>query len=419
MSVEHDEDRFEGRLSHALHDIGGGFDADRAALVAAGQARGRRLRLRRWAAMVGGAAGIALVGVGGALLVPWGGGASDVNTLPSEVAAQPKATRTAADTPTSGSELLRTLEGMLPKGEIKERNARGVGESPLPPYAQVVHDDGKGPAAIGISLNRVEPGSDHARETVDCPDKALTPYDSCVSSRLSDGSLLRLLQGYEYPDRRVDTKWWAADLITPSGQHVSVSEWNSAAQKGAPISRPEPPLSTADLKKLVTAEVWRRVVDAIPEDPKKPTAAAPPSTAVEPDVDSVLNTLVPLLPKGVDVAEKGEDYTYLVLDDGKGKSYVQIDVQHGMGDVADELFGADAETLPDGTKVASHESGGDKGVEGTVMWTVDTLRTDGFRVVISAFNAGSQHDAPTRETPALTMKQLREIALSPKWEQFR
>ncbi|MCF1600566.1 hypothetical protein L0P92_44610, partial [Streptomyces muensis] len=41
MSVEHDDDRFEGRLSHALHDIGGGFDADRPALVAAGRARGR------------------------------------------------------------------------------------------------------------------------------------------------------------------------------------------------------------------------------------------------------------------------------------------------------------------------------------------------------------------------------------------
>jgi hypothetical protein len=49
------------------------------------------------------------------------------------------------------------------------------------------------------------------------------------------------------------------------------------------------------------------------------------------------------------------------------------------------------------------------------MWTVDTLRTDGSRVVISAFNAGTQHEAPTRETPALTMKQLREIALSPRW----
>ncbi len=164
--------------------------------------------------------------------------------------------------------------------------------------------------------------------------------------------------------------------------------------------------------------MWRRAVDAIPVDPKKPVPSATPSTVVEPSVESVLGTLVPLLPKGVEVVEKGHDYTYLVLDDGKGRSYVQIDVQHGMNDL-DDLFGKNPETLSDGTKVAFRVSGGDKGVAGTVMWTVDTLRTDGFRVVVSAFNAGSQHEAPTRAMPALTEKQLREIALSPKWEQYR
>jgi len=50
-----------------------------------------------------------------------------------------------------------------------------------------------------------------------------------------------------------------------------------------------------------------------------------------------------------------------------------------------------------------------------VMWTVDTIRTDGRRVVISELNSGAPHDDATREAPALTMKQLREIALSPKW----
>ncbi|MBT2417936.1 hypothetical protein J7F01_09265 [Streptomyces sp. ISL-22] len=416
MSVEHDEDRFEGRLSDALHDIGSGFDADRAALVAAGRARGRRLRLRRRAAVAGGAAGIALVGVGGALLVPWGG-AADPLPSSSSVAEQPSGTPSAV--PLTSRELITTLEGLLPEGKVSDQEARGTGDSPLPPYVRLVYDDGKGPGAVGVSLNRIEPGSDHARETTDCPDRTLVPHDSCVATRLPDGSLLRLFQGYEYPDRRVDTKLWSADLVTPAGQHVSVSEWNAAAEKDAPVSRSEPPLSTAQLKELVTAQVWRKYVEFIPEDPKQPTASAAPSHAVEPGVDSVLNTLVPLLPKGVDVVEKGEDYTYLVLDDGKGRSYVQIDVQHGMGDVADELFGADSETLPDGTKVVARESGGDKGVEGSVMWTVDTLRTDGFRVVVSAFNAGTQHDAPTRPTPALTREQLREIALSPKWDRFR
>lgn len=128
---------------------------------------------------------------------------------------------------------------------------------------------------------------------------------------------------------------------------------------------------------------------------------------------------MPLLPEDAKVVETGSDYSYVVVDDGKGRSYVQIDVQHGMGDVAGELFGDEAEELPDGTLVAFRPSGGDKGVEGAVMWTVDTLRTDGFRVAVSAFNAGTQHDAPSRATPALTEKQLREIALSPRWDDFR
>ncbi|MFI6011757.1 hypothetical protein ACIBAG_23565 [Streptomyces sp. NPDC051243] len=90
-----------------------------------------------------------------------------------------------------------------------------------------------------------------------------------------------------------------------------------------------------------------------------------------------------------------------------------------MGDVADELFGSDAETLADGTKVTDRADAGDKDVPGCVRWTVDTLRTDGFRVVVSAYNADGPHAAPSRGTPALTTKQLREIALSPQWDRFR
>lgn len=49
------------------------------------------------------------------------------------------------------------------------------------------------------------------------------------------------------------------------------------------------------------------------------------------------------------------------------------------------------------------------------MWTADTIRTDGFRVVVSAFNSGSQNAKATRQTPALTMQQLKSIATSGKW----
>ncbi|WP_405880013.1 hypothetical protein OG762_16075 [Streptomyces sp. NBC_01136] len=315
----------------------------------------------------------------------------------------------------TGDELIGILKKLLPRGEFGSAEARGTDDK-LPPYAQVVYNDGKGEAAVAVGLDRVLPGSEQARQTTECPDKTLTPYDSCATAKLPDGSALKLFQGYEYPDRRADTKLWTADLVTPKGQHVSVSEWNAAAEKGAPVSRPEPPLSTARLRALATAGAWRGVVDAIPVDPKAPTAAPAQPTGI--DGGAVTSTLVSLLPKGVKVvAKSGPDsgYAYVVLDDGKGRSLVQITVQSNMSDVEDQLFGADAETLADGTKVVTREGPGETGRADVVMWTADTLRTDGFRVVISAFNSGSQVTAATRAAPALTSKQLRAIALSAKW----
>lgn len=419
MPVEQHSDPFEDHVAAALRQTGGAFDTDLTALAAAGRSRGRRLRLRRRAAVLGGATGVALAGVGGALLVPWGGQSDEHASVGSSSSPSAHASPSAV-APFSGDDMLRTLTGLLPEGKTSETDAKGTegGTDSGNPYARLLFDDGQGKGAVSVSLSRVEPGSDDARQWVTCPDKVFIPYDKCTESRLPDGSLLMVLQGYEYPDRRVDTKRWTADLVTPTGQHVSVSEWNAAAEKDAPISRPRPPLSPAQLKKVAAAAEWRRAVDAIPEDPNRPTAGAEAPETVE--VAGVLPTFVSLLPKNVDVVAKSGDsddseYAYVVVDDGKGRSLVQINVQPDMSDVRGDLFDSDSETLDDGTQVAKRQTGGDKGVAGAVMWTVDTMRTDGFRVVVSAFNAGTQHEAPTRGTPALTMKQLRAIALSPKW----
>jgi hypothetical protein len=266
----------------------------------------------------------------------------------------------------------------------------------------------------------------------ECPAEELVPHDACATSRLPDGSLLMLFQGYEYPDRRVDTKWWHAELVTPEGQQVSLSEWNAAAEKDAPISRPDPPLSPAQLKKVVTATAWRTAVDAIPEDSEKQEAekqeadrptASPGVTAAPEAADgtAVQKMLISLLPDDVEVVSNGgqeSEYGFVVVDDGKGATFVQVNVQPDMSDVESQLFGADAEVLPDGTKVATRQGPGDDKGTALVMWTVDTIRTDGMRVVVSAFNSGSQTTAPTRDTPALSMADLRKIATSDRWEQL-
>ena len=412
-------DPFEERLTAGLHDAGNAFETDRAALVTAGALKGRRRLLRRRnAAVMSSAAGIALVGVGGALLLPSGNpaktrGPAATSTLASASAA----------TPVSGETLTRTLEHLLVTGtgrtygEFSKVEARGTDEG-LSPYVRLVFNDGNGAAAVNLTMDRIQPGSDEARQITTCPGKAFTHYDACGTSKLADGSVVMVLQGYEYPDRRVDTKWWNAELVTPQGQHVSVNEWNAAAEKDAPITRSQPPLSAAQLKKLAASTAWRDAIDAMPVNPNSPTMPSSSSSSTGAAV-SVTSTLRTLLPKGLTVSEAGDPsdtgFGYLVVDDGKGKTLVQVNVQADMSDVEGELFGSDAEVLSDGTKVATHQGPGEKGGTGVVMWTVDTMRPDGSRVVVSAFNSGAQDTAATRKSPALTIKQLREIALSPKW----
>ncbi|MGW3021462.1 hypothetical protein [Streptomyces sp. NPDC001221] len=411
MPVE-EHDPFEDRFAAALRHTGGTFDTDRLDLADRGETRGRTLRRRR-AAVTGGVTGVALVGLGVALVLPGlraeGRQHSVAGSTTTPAASHGRSAGLSRD------DLIGTLKKLLPPGTFSQEQGRGTGD-PHRPYAQVVYDDGKGKAAIAVSVDRVQPGGSQALETTACPDKMFVPYDACTTSTLADGSTLMILQGYEYPDRRVDTKLWSAQLVTPKGQSISVQEWNSAAEKDKPISRSLPPLSPAGLKALVSAQEWRTAADAMPVDRRVPTTE--PSRPQGVPGGSVSSTLATLLPKGVRVLSKGvadPGFGYVVVDDGRGASMVQVNVQADMSDEEGQLFGPDSRALPDGTKVATHQGPGEKGGKGVVMWTVDTMRTDGRRVVISAFNSGTQHTPATRTAPALTLKQMQAVATSTKW----
>ena len=408
MPVHQHSDPFEDRVADELRATGGQFHADPAALTSAGLARGRRLRLRRRAAVVGGAASLALVGVGGALLLPGGGADAEK----ASVGSTPSRATSAA--PVSDQELIGTLEKLLGHGKYSQQSGSGTAAK-FGPVAQLVWDDGHGGSLVAVSLRRVAPGSPQARAVTECPDPVYTKQDSCKTSRLTDGSLFTFFQGYVYADKSGSPKRWTADLVTPKGEHVSVSEYNSESEKGSPVTRTDPPLNAGQLKELASAPAWLTAIAAIPGEAPSPE---PEETVSSRNVTAVLTGL---LPKGVKVVTPGQvegtEFGYVVVDDGHGKSLVQVNVQSNMGDMASTEAFSGAETLGDGTLVAERKSGGDKGVTGQAMWTVDTLRTDGSRVVISAFNAGTQHEAPTRQTPALSMKQLRAIALDPTWFQ--
>ncbi|MFJ2934951.1 hypothetical protein ACIO8G_19540 [Streptomyces sp. NPDC087219] len=427
---------FEDELGAMLRRTGDGFAADdRRELVEGGLRRGKRRLVRRRLAMTGGVLALAAIGIGGAyggsLLSP---GASSST---SSVAAPPTPRASVDPTPTWKWELrpvipvkdiAAALKNNTPAGTWQFDNLDGTGQS-----VAGVFDDGNGKAAVTVGLFRTGTG-EAGEDQVACPDKVAVPYDDCTEERLTGGSRLMILQGYEYPDKREETKAWRAVLLTRDGFLIDVSEYNAAAEKGAPVSRENPPFTPAQLKALVTAPDWGPLAGQLPENldvsggeggqgsgAGQGGGADEPPRHVEPDGAAVQSTLRSLLPKGLKVADKGGEgeYAYVVVDDGKGKSLVQINVQPNMSNVAGDLFGSgDVTTLPDGRRVKLTQEPGEKGGEGVVWWTVDTITPEGFRVVVSAFNAGTQHEAATRAEPTLTMEQLKSIALSPKWQKL-
>ncbi|MEU0396794.1 hypothetical protein ABZ208_29200 [Streptomyces sp. NPDC006208] len=420
---------FEDELGQALHRTGETLrPTDRPALVEGGLTRGRRrLARRRGAAVTGSVLALAVVGVTGA----YTGGAFDGGgkdgaveiASPSDPAGKDKKDGSAGAV--TEERMLGTLKSLLPEGRIRQENGRGLEAGPggrsMPPYASVVFDDGRGAAAVVLSLNTVVPDSEEAEEWVTCPSKALVPHDNCTSETLADGSKYMLFQGYVYPDKRVATKNWRATLVTPAGVLFDVTEYNAPGEKGTAVSRPNPPLTPSQMKALVTAGAWKPIAEDYAKTAAEP-AGKPAGQGGGTSADAAHKTLASLLPEGMKVTDKGGDsgYGFVVVDDGKGKSFIQVNVQSGMSDVPGHWTGS-VTTEPDGTRVMEEQQTDpdQKGGAGTVGWTVDTVRADGFRVVVMAFNAPGQGQDASRPEPALTMAQLRKLALDKSWLTYK
>lgn len=407
-------DAFEDELVVAMRQAGEEFSAAGRPLVDGGIARGRRRKvLRRSAVVSGSVAALAVIGLGGSYVTGGVGHASRDDGSGAAVGSSAKSSEPASP----DEQVVRALEGLLPEAELSEPED-GRTERPGQPEqrdagASVVYDDGHGKAALAVNLSRQRPGEEPEDGDLSCPDANLSRFEGCTATTLEDGSRLLVFKGWEYPDRREETKWWYADLLTPQGYRISVHEWNAPAEKGAPVSRATPPLSQDRLKALARAEAWRPIVAALPE-PEEPAQEQPAPQGMS--GDEILTRLTAQLPERLSVKDSGKqetEYAYLVVDDGRGRSFVQINVQPGMK--AGDLFGSDAKVLPDGTKVATRQGPGEKGGAGVKVTEVDTIRPDGLRVVISAFNSANQNDAATREDPALTPAELEKIATSEVW----
>ncbi|MGW3244499.1 hypothetical protein [Streptomyces sp. NPDC001070] len=398
---------FEDDLGAALRSTGDSFSTDNRALVAAGLAQGRSVRRRRTAAVVGTVAAVAAAGVTAALAVP-GGSPQEVGPA---TTSSPDPTRPAENQDTSGDDgtLLGALEHLLPKGRILSRRASDVESSP---YAEVVWDDGHGASTISVGLSRVQPG-----EGVTCPDLALMkPGTTCERTRLPGKATLLVVKGWEYQDSRKGPKTWRATVTDADGRQVMVTESNAAQEKAKKQSRQDPPLTASQLGTLVRSPEWEPFLAAVP---KLPVATEEPGSDAGPQrAKRILNLLQEVLPKGLKATVppgQSGGYVHLTVDDGNGATFVEVDFQRWAPDEVDNQIYDGATVLPDGTKLVKRSDAGDKGGVGIVRWIADTIRPDGLRVVVTAFNSDGYHRPITRKEPAVSMDELVAAATDPRW----
>ncbi|MFB7369201.1 hypothetical protein ACFC0D_05105 [Streptomyces sp. NPDC056222] len=433
MPLNEGHERFEEELGAALRRTGDGFATDDGReLVAGGLARGRsRVVRRRLGAVTGSVLALAVVAVGGAYggdLLGLGGGGAEGSSAAApnpqqgeggqDKSARDKAVPAdgrGATAPIVAKDLAAALKANTPAGDWTITH-KDTGRS-----VTGVYDDGKGKAEVSVALGRAPADENAAAEQVTCPPKTYVRYDTCTTETLSNGDRLMVFQGYEYADKTVETKNWRAVLLTEDGFLVDASEYNAPAAQGRATSRTNPPFAPSVMKTLVTADDWRPLLKKLParkdDKPGPGTDTAPP----EPNGAEVAATLRALLPEGLKVTSKGGDgqYAYVVVDDGKGKSLIEVNVQHDMGDESCTLYCSGSTTLPDGGFLKLTQQQGEKGGAGVVWWKADTMDRDGFRVVVSAFNAGAQDAKATRAEPALTMAQLKAIVLDARWAKIQ
>jgi hypothetical protein len=328
---------------------------------------------------------------------------------------------TTATASQSGQDMLAALRALLPEGNASEAagqdpetlNPRAARPSPPPSTAGLTFDDGHGAAKITVALYRfavpVSPALSQCRDT------AYHPYSQCTSKTLSDGTLLVLDKSPASEAAPSGVQRWTALLTSQDGEQVVVDEVNARDDKDTTVSRPAPPLPLEQLTAIATSTTWKPFLAALPAPP----TSAPTQQTRQATAEQITGILTTLLPAGLRTADQGgsDGFGHLTVDDGHGKSLVVVNVQQWKSDdpAALHIF-KDADTLPGGTRIRIEQAPASRGGEGAIAWTVDTFHADGLRVLVSAVNAQAYVVPATRANPALTIPQLKQIALDNRWK---
>ncbi|WP_405890231.1 hypothetical protein OG427_17490 [Streptomyces sp. NBC_00133] len=305
----------------------------------------------------------------------------------------------------SGAQLIGTLKGLLPNGTISAEKGRGTGDQ-LGPAASVVHDDGKGRAAIDVRLYRVDPDGYSTRQYTMCRTTGTSiPYDKCKREKLPDGSVVRVYQ-LDYSVKRQDRKEWRATYVSPRGDMVEVVERDGVAAEG-PATRDEPPLSRAQVRALAMSPQWRTALNELPVAPKE-TVGGP----TRPTWDQVfmearnLGSVRRYIKNGHSHERvcAGACWSQnIVNSDGLGPGMIQI--------------GFDDSKVNKGTeeRVSVRQERVEGGGKGVIRWIVTGSRPGGREVIVTAYNAPGPDADATRNSPPINVPMLKMIALDNEW----
>ncbi|MFI5709576.1 hypothetical protein [Kribbella sp. NPDC051620] len=393
-------------------------------LVERGMARGLTLRRRRTALFT--ATGATAVVATAAVIV---GG----NQLFAKDAPPPAASTTTkqsttitqqAPKPATLNETKATLIKLLP-ARLKVAKAQ-VWDDGGGYQAELLVNDGKGLSLLSLAIR--PPANDSG-----CSNQK---PGTCTTR--ADGSRLTVMNE-EIEERAAGVLFNHVYVVRPSGQSIVLSSFNGSTvtRKGAVTvekTRAKPALTTAELIGMVDSRAWRfppKLVES--NTPDKPQPTSPGVSKPPVPVQQTLQTLRAVLPKGLQVTQpttRGglpDDYNAasVLVDDGKGKSYVEAFVTYEVPMIKKcGVEGAPnhCKVLPGGgvagwDKNSPEYSDARQAKEGVLGNTAVIRYADGRYISITSYNAvgekGSKH---TRPRPAISVEKLLEMAGDKDWK---
>ncbi|MBT2393171.1 hypothetical protein J7E87_28025 [Streptomyces sp. ISL-1] len=404
---------FEDELGEALRRIGNTFDSDQQTLLTTGVERGRRtVRRRRVLAVTASVVALGLMGSGayaGGLL---GDGSGETNV--------------AREAPSLDSgRVFEIWKKLAPAGTFSQEKVlpRKPGE-----YAHVsfVYDDGKGAGLVEFRMGKAD---------LRAGAEGCEPADrKCRARSQTDGARSLNVESHEAPYTTLDTKSVRHQIITPEGFVVEATVWNTPDPRQATGTRKVPVLMY-DLHRL-NANEWRNELKKFPvPDPLGGEPAVDPAF-VNPlgkiSGTELTSTFKGLLPAGSFSDEKGRGTgdqlgpaASFVYDDGKGKAGVTAELYrvdpHGYSTrqytSCRRVPHCTVTTSADGSKVRVYREEYGKSGGFRKFWTATYLSPQGHMVEISEWNTPERDGGrATRDTPPLTVEQLRVLVSSKKWQ---